>query len=755
LPESDKRGPEMLRRGLLALVTALIVARPLVLGEDPGLLNRLSSAWSLVLTLLWFVAAIGWAGWRAWSGERWNGSVVEFGLIGVSGLMWLSAGVAAHYKHPAFLVASEWVVLVIAFGLVRQLARTASDERELLAALVASAVSISAFALYQYTVEFPAIRQTYGGNMEALLEAMAAENVVANPELLQRRLLDDNVFGTYSHPNSLAGYLALLLPAAIGWTLQARGERKARWPISFFLAAAGSVLVGLALWLTHSRGAMLGSAFVGLAVLALYGRRSITARKTLLLSVLAVAVLTVLFLLPTGYLAYGITKFWESSAKRSDYWIATWSMIRDHPWFGVGPGNFGRLYPSYMLPRAYEQVKDPHNFLLEMWATGGLFALLVLLITLGLFFRRIWPVLRSPWKESESDSARPMSPEGIAHPGLRSALRAPRSTFWTGWEFYVGGMVGLVLGFVLRALNQSPEEVVLEGAYSACRSLVWFAAFALFYSMPWSGASLALALTAGVTALLINLLFSGGIALPSVAQPLWIVAALALNSLGTPVPNATRSPGLRRRVLPLAFLVGTGLAYFLLLSYPAITCGDALTQARGYYARWQAGAIAGRDLQTYILDPLEGAVHADPENAMAWLELAEWYGEFGKIVPKPGPIVRKALDCADRAHGLDPDNKDPFLFKHNLHVQLARRFGDREKEEYGQAAAAMRAAVQRDPTNARLRYQLVETLFLADLPVDGRRHARIAEELDEQSTRPERQLTTPQRERLRMWLTPK
>src|SRR5438874_6188910 len=118
-------------------------------------------------------------------------------------------------------------------------------------------------------------------------------------------------------------------------------------------------------------------------------------------------------------------------------------MIRDHPWLGVGPGNFGRLYPSYMLPRAFEQVKDPHNFLLEMWATGGLFALLALLITLGMFFRRAAPVLRSPWPASESESAGGRSAERAVDPGWRSALRASRSA-WTGWEFYVGGMVGLV-----------------------------------------------------------------------------------------------------------------------------------------------------------------------------------------------------------------------------------------------------------------------------------------------------------------------
>ncbi len=59
-------GPVLLRRLLLVLVTALIVARPLVLGEEPGLSANLADPWGMVLTLLWLLAAVGWAAWRYW-----------------------------------------------------------------------------------------------------------------------------------------------------------------------------------------------------------------------------------------------------------------------------------------------------------------------------------------------------------------------------------------------------------------------------------------------------------------------------------------------------------------------------------------------------------------------------------------------------------------------------------------------------------------------------------------------------------------
>jgi hypothetical protein len=725
----------MLRRLLLALLTALIVARPLVLGEDPGLLDRLSNAWSLLVGLLWFVAAVGWAVWRAWSGQTtWRGSAVEAGLLAVVALIGVSAVGAAHYKHPALLVASEWLVLLCAFCLVRQLARTPEDNHGLLAALLANAVSLAAFAVYQYTVEFPEIRRTYGGNLHTLLDAMAAKNLVANPQTLQRRLFEDNVFATYSHPNSFAGYLALLIPVAIAWTFAAKGNRNLQMgeKVCFFLALASTLLIGLVLWLTHSRGAILACLLVGFAVLAASGRRFLAAHKTAFLSGLGVVVVLALFASRTEWAASGMAKFWQSSAKRNDYWIATWNMIRAHPWRGVGPGNFGRLYPSYMLARAFEKVKDPHNFILEIWATGGVFALIAFLITLGMFFRRIWSVLHNARPVWESDS----QVNGRA---------------WNRWEFYVGGMVGLVLGFVFRALDQSGDEILLEGALSACRSIIWFAAFAWFYRCAWSGASQTLALTAGVAALLLNLLVSGGIAMPSIAQPLWIMAALALNSIQPFPAHAPRSASWLPRMLPLPLLGGIGLAYFMLLLYPAVSCGDALSKARRSYVAWPGWRyIIGQDkcyvatvfasagvgplhpwgpllswpsklprlpdyeprarlrashfLQSSILMPLESAVGADPGNASAWLELAEWYGEQCRVSLVAEPFRREALLCAERAQLLDPDNKEAYLFQHRLYAFMAQRSSAHDKEQYGLAAAAMGAAVECDPTEARLHY---------------------------------------------------
>src|SRR5262245_25127191 len=166
-----------MRRLLLGLVTALVVARPLVLGEDPGLLNALSGSASLVLSVFWLVAALGWALWRVlFRQDTWYASGVEAGLLGVVGLMFVSASWAARYQHPAWLIAWEWVVLLVAFCLVRQLVRSADDNRGLLAAILATGVTLAAYAAYQYAVELPRNRDLLN-KPEELLRELARQQV--------------------------------------------------------------------------------------------------------------------------------------------------------------------------------------------------------------------------------------------------------------------------------------------------------------------------------------------------------------------------------------------------------------------------------------------------------------------------------------------------------------------------------------------------------------------------------------------------
>ena len=81
---------------------------------------------------------------------------------------------------------------------------------------------------------------------------------------------------------------------------------------------------------------------------------------------------------------------------RWEYWQGAWGVITEGAptlgqalsaptfWSGAGPGNFGVHYLRYKLPQSSEEIQDPHNLFLEVWATAGFWAVLALAAALAL-----------------------------------------------------------------------------------------------------------------------------------------------------------------------------------------------------------------------------------------------------------------------------------------------------------------------------------------------------------------------------------
>jgi tetratricopeptide (TPR) repeat protein len=782
---------DALRRGLLVLVTGLVVARPVVLGEDPGLLDNLSEPSGLVLTLLTFLAAIGWAVWRLLARKgAWYGGLVEVGLALFVGLTFLSAAVAARYKHPAWLIAWEMLGLLVLFFVVRQLAVSALEQRGLYAAFLATGVAIAAHAVYQYAIELPRQQERYQ-DREKLREDMARQNPEqplddASLDLLARRIAERNAFGPYSHPNSLAGYLALVLPGLVGAAFVCRRERAPSWETA--MVAGCAALGGVALWMTHSRGALLAVGLVGFGAAAIFWRRFLLAHKLWLvvgLIVLAAAAFTL-----SGRVSAALGKDSGTAAARLEYWRTTWKMIEERPWLGVGPGNFGRVYTRFMEPDGTgETIKDPHNLVLEAWANSGVFAAVALLAALGAFFVVVFRRLHL----GERGTSTPRSPS--SHENPEEDGRIP-------WEFYLGGMVGLVLGFLLRVggVAQTPEAVFVEGLAAGGRSLLWFPAFALLERVGWTGRGRTLALTAGVAALLLNLLVSGGISFPSVAGPLVIAMALGAGSR----PLAWLGQGRAVLALPVPILTALAAIYLVFVFGPVneglAEAGKAMRAARDFQedAAKPAGKREIKSWQAYtyvkrfVVGPLEQAVKDDPENARLRVLLAEWYGELWAQVPVNDQLRKQALQMLEQkvqgtkeSRGIDPEGRAGYLTDYHLRVRFARmleasplpgaaigvtyrahlftvwpriltalRAGPGEaKNQYRLAARVLEKYLPNDPTDATLRYQLAEALFRGGETAAAREQAREALRLDQASKRPTRSLTDPQRKQLEEWLT--
>ncbi|HEV3262402.1 MAG TPA: O-antigen ligase family protein [Gemmataceae bacterium] len=743
-PGSTGRRPELLRRVLLGWVTALIVARPLVLGEDWGLVQQLYGASGLVLTLLWLVAAVGWAVWRAWSGQAtWSGSAVEAGLLAVVVMLFASAAGAAGYKHPAWIIASEWLALLVAFCLVRQLAVAPGDSHRLLAVVLATGVSVSAYTIYRYAVERP----PPGVNRDEAQLRLAQEGVDLQQddprlELQAQRLRDDAPIGSFASPGTLAGYLALLLPAAVGWAVVAWRRQAGSRPAG--LAAGCAVLIAVALGLTQSWPAIVACVLVGAVVPLCCWRRVLGGHKGWVFAGLAALGGTAYLTYSLGWANGAVDQVWDWWKSLRDYWTATWAMIADHPWLGVGPGNFSRLYPRYMLPVA-GKVMGPHNFALEAWATGGVFALAALGAALATFFWRTRPA----WTSGDAVAAQ-----------ADTTSAAP-------WEFYLGGMAGFVLGLVLWAANQPPEHpdrFIVGGAWSVGRSILWFAVFALLEGIPWPGRSRALAVTAGVAALVLDLAVSDGINFPSVAQPLWVMAALALNVLPprSPARVSRRWPEV---MLALPLLTAVGLGYMLFVFYPVFSCSDGLRAARNRYPFYQvkirkmekegttqSEQDAHRELRNRILAPLQKAMEADPSDVYPKMLFAHWYQEQLARFYVAAHTDQNMDRLIARMQALDPEGVDGYGVEYRLHTLFAGKDPVDPQKQYQLAAAALRQMMDHDPGSALLRFHLAETLFKAGEPQAARLQARQARTLDELAAPPPRRLTDPQRLQIRRWL---
>ena len=242
--------------------------------------------------------------------------------------------------------------------------------------MIGLAVGLSAYGYYQYFHSLPQTRELYARNPDAALRDAGVwyPPGSAAREQFEQRLMSTEPIATFALTNSLAGLLAPWLVVAVGIAIVgAHNGQRNRWRWTAAALASAIVIAGC-LMLTKSRSAYL-AVMAGVAILLLFGgaRGSlIPYRRRVLIGVAGVVCLLIALGMLVGGLDAGVlNQATKSLGYRMEYWEATLAMIRDYPVTGSGPGNFQFAYTQYKLPRASEEIQDPHNFLLEVWATAG------------------------------------------------------------------------------------------------------------------------------------------------------------------------------------------------------------------------------------------------------------------------------------------------------------------------------------------------------------------------------------------------
>ncbi len=347
----------------LAIVAA---AAPFYLHPGPAFYGALSLPAALILLC-------GVAGLVRWGPRRWvlkltllDGAVLAWGLAAA-----LSGLLADDKPTALFELGTVFLLPMLYYGGLRR-ARGEWDERawwRILDGWVLGAVVVAVIGLVQYGL---------GRNL-----------VPAEGGLPRLR-------SVYPSPNGAGLYLGRVWPlllAVAWWGRVGQGGRRRWW------YGAALIPVSLAVALSFSRGALLLGLPAGLVAMGwLAGGRS----RRVVLALIGLGALALIPLMRLPRFASLLDLERGSTFFRLEVWRSSLAMIREHPWFGVGPGNFLAAYRSrYVLPSAWQEfnLEHPHNIYLDHWTRLGLGGVLAGLAVLGAF----WRALRSRLKEGLAD----------------------------------------------------------------------------------------------------------------------------------------------------------------------------------------------------------------------------------------------------------------------------------------------------------------------------------------------------------------
>lgn len=270
----------------------------------------------------------------------------------------------------------------------------------------------------------------------SLLAAGSAEALIGVYQFLRRVgpegfILFERFMRAYGHfaqPNPFAGYLGLTLPLAYALTLEAlevwrlrvwrtqAGIRRALAQMMPYVAFVASFAVmSAAMVMSWSRGGWVGLAAALIVITVIRSRAA-------LISVIAVGLVVTYLLLIGGaqylpsalvqrvsdFMPYlggvDVTRVDVTDAnwaviERMAHWLAAVGMFSDHPWLGVGIGNYPVAYPQYALGRWRDPLGHAHNYYLNIAAEAGIIGLGAYLILFGTCFVQAWRMIqytRSP-----------------------------------------------------------------------------------------------------------------------------------------------------------------------------------------------------------------------------------------------------------------------------------------------------------------------------------------------------------------------
>ncbi len=318
---------------MFLILVILILIRPFISSLAFPCLNITYSSILLIFLLVWII----FRGLPLKEIRSIQYPLIFFVLALVISIIFSSDKINSLYEGYKYVTAILLFLIVIPLS--------DNEKKGIINTIIIAGVIISILAIYQYFFGF-----------KHLIDYVAKTNI--SSPFIQDYLNQRRVFSPFVTPNTLAGYLIIVIPLVLII------KNKEKW---FILLLLSSVL-----FFTKSIGAFI-SLFLGI-IFYLYLRKNLSAKKVLLAVVVAIGCVFVVILRQSAGSEHLMPAF--SIFRRFDYWRDTLKIIKLHPFTGVGIGNFNLPLSSYA-----------HNSYLQICAEMGIFGLISFLWLITGIFR--------------------------------------------------------------------------------------------------------------------------------------------------------------------------------------------------------------------------------------------------------------------------------------------------------------------------------------------------------------------------------
>lgn len=346
-------------RGILMLVLGILVYGPLALGAVRGIDFAIIEGLAGGVLLLWTIRL--WASSRPqflWPPICW--AVLAFTLYAVG--RYLTADIEYVARHELLQVL---VYAALFFAVLNNLHRQESIQ-VISFTVIFLAMGIAGYAVYQFLTD-----SHYVWHFAALYPHRGS--------------------GTYICPNHLGGFLEMLLPLGLAYTLTGRLK-----PVTKILLGYASLVILAGVGVTVSRGSWVAC---GLALALFFGVMMFHRRYRLPALLLLVALVGAgAFYLPRSFfIQRRLQQVVNDQGQLNDdtrfaLWEPAIRIWQENPWFGVGPAHFDARFHQYRpegIQMTPERVHNDYLNTLVDWGIVGTVLVASAWVLLG------WGVVKS------------------------------------------------------------------------------------------------------------------------------------------------------------------------------------------------------------------------------------------------------------------------------------------------------------------------------------------------------------------------